>query len=531
MWLKFDETMWPKNQAPENNLPELRKAVVQAHATKTIMPFIDINNYSNLNRLQRVVAYCFRFKENCLKPSHSRILGPLSYHEIKRSFLCLVKISQHDTFKNEIIFLNKREIIAKGSKLSKLNPFLDKDGILRVGGRLVNSNFKFEKKHPIILSSNHRLTKLLFKREHVMLLHAGPQLLLASIRNRFWPLGGRNLARKVFHDCVHCFKANPQTINPVMGNLPSERITPAPPFFITGIDYAGPFLIRDRQGRGYKVSKAYICLFVCFTTKAIHLELVSDLTTEAFLASLRRFVSRRGKPAQVYSDNGSNFVGANHELKELGNFLHINAGNLTESLENEGIAWSFIPPHSPHFGGLWEAGVKSTKFHFKRIASNASLTFEKFYTLLVQIEAALNSRPLSPLSSEPSDYTPLTPSHFFIGRPMISVADPDVTQISDNRLSHFQHIQKLQQHFWSRWSLEYISELQQRLKWRSNHALLKVNDLVVIKDDGLPPCKWSLGRIECLHPGTDGIPRVATIRTKKGNIKRSFAKICPLPMN
>ncbi|XP_050293812.1 uncharacterized protein LOC126734295 [Anthonomus grandis grandis] len=529
-WLKLNEDAWPKIFISRENLPELRK-IVQANTAIPIESVIDFSKYSSLGKLERIIAYCLRFKQNCLMTKEERKFGPLEAYENKYALNTLVKLSQHSCFFDEIRALASNKFVDKKSKLAKLHPFLDKSGVLRVGGRLTNSNFSYHKRHPIILSAKHEFTKLHFLKWHKLLLHPGPQLLLSSIREGFWPLAGRNLARKIYRDCVYCFRANPTPICPIMGNLPKNRVNPAPPFFTTGVDYAGPFSVKDRQGRGFKVTKAYICLFICFVTRAIHLELVSDLTTEAFLASFKRFVSRRGKPNQVYSDNGSNFLGANQELKQLGTFLLENKTSLTEYINNEGISWSFIPPHSPHFGGLWEAGVKATKHHLKRVAGNAVLTFERFYTLLVQIEAVLNSRPLSPLSADPSDYAPLTPSHFLIGRPVMMVPEADYTELPENRLSHFEQIQRLQQHFWRRWSLEYISELQQRLKWRTNYDQLNIGDLVVVKKDNLPPCKWLLGRIDHLHPGKDGISRVASIKTRKGLIKRSFAKICPLPKN
>uniref|UniRef100_A0AAR5NZ00 DUF5641 domain-containing protein n=1 Tax=Dendroctonus ponderosae TaxID=77166 RepID=A0AAR5NZ00_DENPD len=188
------------------------------------------------------------------------------------------------------------------------------------------------------------------------------------------------------------------------------------------------------------------------------------------------------------------------------------------------------PSHSPHFGGLWEAGIKSSKYHLKRVVGNSILTFEELSTLLSQVEATLNSRPISPLSSDPNDLQPLTPAHFLIGRPMTALPDPDVTHISESRLSTFQRVQQFHQNLWKRWSLEYISELQQRTKWRSNRSELKTDTLVLIKEEHLPPYQWRLGRIVEVHPGSDGISRVASVRTNRGVLRRSFAKLCPLPL-
>lgn len=287
----------------------------------------------------------------------------------------------------------------------------------------------------------------------------------------------------------------------------------------------------NKKGRGARLYKCYVALFVCFATKALHLELVSELTSEAFLSTLRRFTSRRGKPLHIYSDNGTTFVGANTELQEFKKFINDTGESITENLANDGINWHFIPVHSPHFGGLWESGVKSSKFHLKRVLGGANLTFEDFYTVLVQIEGVLNSRPLTPLSTNPNDFDALTPSHFLIGRRLTSVPDPDYSSIKVNRLSRYQYIQKLQRDFWNRWSKEYVGELQTKTKWLKSIGELKKDTLVLIREDNLPPLSWRLGRIESVIPGADGISRVATVRTANGLVKRSFAKLCPLICN
>ncbi|XP_057659310.1 uncharacterized protein LOC130895779 [Diorhabda carinulata] len=312
-----------------------------------------------------------------------------------------------------------------------------------------------------------------------------------------------------------------------MGNLPSSRITPSRPFSVSGVDYAGPFLLRDRKGRNPKITKAYVALFVYFATKALHLEVVSDLTSECFIACLRRFMSRRGKCHELHSDNGTTFVGANNELKS---FLNINNEYISDNLSKEGVQWQFITPQSTHLGGIWESGVKSTKHHLRRVMGDAALTLEEFVTVLCQVESCLNSRPLYPLSNDPNDMNPLTPGHFLIGEALTTIPEPRLLDIKENRLSRFQKTQQILQRFWSRWTKEYISHLQTRVKWKINHPqLLRVGTLVIVKEDGLPPLKWKLGRILQIHPGVDNIIRSVTIRTATTELKRPVVKICVLP--
>lgn len=258
------------------------------------------------------------------------------------------------------------------------------------------------------------------------------------------------------------------------------------------------------------------------------MELISNLSSEAFIQSLRRFVSRRGRPSKIFSDNGSNFVGALRELKQ---FFIENTEKIINEAHSQYIEWSFIPPYSPHFGGLWEAAVKSVKHHLKRVLANTNLLFEEFSTILSQIEAILNSRPLCPLSPDPNDLGTLTPAHFLIGRPIIAVSDQDVIDINLNRLSRFQLLQQTTQHFWNRWKKDYIAELQVRTKWKSSKGELSEGSLVLIKGEHTLPTQWLLGRILKVHKGADGIARVATIKTSGNIIKRGFQKICPLPIS
>ncbi|XP_045501378.1 uncharacterized protein LOC123698678 [Colias croceus] len=540
-FLRDISSKWPDNNkifiSPYSELPEIKHSAVNLHSTQLCSIF-DFERYSSFIRLQRVCAYLLRFIDNVRVPIVNGIrvrqTGSLSVDELQRSLDTLTRLAQQESFseqyyrlKNKLSLNNSKNIKNKliYNKIAGLNIFLDESNIIRVGGRLSNANdFDYNKKHPVLLSGKHRFSRLLCEYEHKRLLHAGPQLLVYSMRERWWILRARDLAKQVVHNCIVCKRMKGRTLTPLMGNLPSERLEQNFPFMNCGVDYAGPLLILDRKGRGAKLIKSYICLFVCFSTRAIHLELVGSLSTHDYILALNRFIARRGKPYQIFSDNGKNFVGAEKELSVIFN----NGSDISDFLSHNQIRLTFIPPYSPHFGGLWEAGVKSCKHHLRRVLGNAGLTREEFETVLTQIEAVLNSRPLSPLSSDPHDFLPLSPAHFLIGRPLTAPICENLTMIKPTRLGRYDHVEQLRQHFWQRWSKEYISELQQRIKWKTNNEDLKQDSLVLIKEDNVPPLKWKLGRVTHVLPGTDGISRVAEIRTAHGIIRRSFAKICPL---
>ncbi|GFX31469.1 integrase catalytic domain-containing protein [Trichonephila clavipes] len=263
---------------------------------------------------------------------------------------------------------------------------------------------------------------------------------------------------------------------------------------------------------------------------AVHLDIVTDLTSNAFIATLKRFIFRRGKCAKLYSDNATNFVGANIELKKMFNLVCKPDEALASYMASEGIYWKFLPPRAPNFGGLWEAGVKSFKFYLKRVVGNIRLTYEEFLTVIIQIEGMLNSRPLVPLSSDLDDLNVLTPSHFLIGRSITSIVEPDLTNLNENRLDNWQKITKIIQLIWKRWSVDYLNSLQQRNKWHFEKKNAKIGDMVIIKEDNLPSCQWSLGRINNIYPGKDSKVRVVEVKTTRGIFKRPISKLCILPI-
>lgn len=529
-WLSENSQHWPESQEIDVSSAPERKTV-KLTFVGTNSDFNIFTRFSSLFRLQRVVAYILRFKNNALKLSSNK--DSLTVQELQASLNLLVRLAQQQDFPDEIKSLKSSNVIKKKSRLLCLNPYLDENMLLRVGGRLKNSQVDYTQRHPIILSGNHPLTYLIIKQEHLRILHAGAQTLLASIRTRFWPLSGKNAVKKVLRQCITCFRVKPTFIKRLMGDLPAARVIPSRPFQNCGVDYAGPFNMKAGNLKSRKILKSYLCIFVCFVTKAVHLELVSDLTTNSFLNCFKRFISRRGKCSNIYSDNGTNFVGANNELKDMLNFLKDNKNQtkFSEYLSQHSITWHFIPARSPHMGGLWEACVKSAKYHLRRVVGNNSLTFEELNTIITQIEACMNSRPICPLSEDPNDLSPLTPGHFLIGDALTSLPQPDYQEINSGRLNRYQLLTQMLQHFWSRWSKEYLGELQKRSKWKSSDQQeISPNILVIIKEDNLPPLHWRLGRVTEIHPGKDGIVRVASVKTRSGVFKRAISKLCVLPI-
>ncbi|XP_072392156.1 uncharacterized protein [Diabrotica undecimpunctata] len=505
-WLMEDKEKWPYfniNDLSTLEVPDKRPVKFSLIVT-TLYTIWD--RFSSLNKLQKTTAYILRFINNCRLPIGERKWGILTVDEREGALRIQIKMAQLETFGSDILSIKRLGSLCKTSSLISLNPFLDSEGILRVGGRLQNSDLPFSQKHPIILPKNHVLTRLIVTSYHLKHLHMKQQTLLSILRLKFWILSGRNTIRHILHKCITCFRARPVTINNLMGQLPRSRVVASRPFLNCGIDYGGPFQLKTSNLRNCKIVKSYICIFTCFTTRATHIELVYELTTESFLNCFKRFVARRGHCQNLYSDNATSFVGANNHLKELYSFIsdtNIKSKFLQHFADHQ-INWKFIPPHSPHFGGVWESTIKSVKYHLKRVLGENKYTYDEMYTLLTQVESCLNSRPLLPLSNDPLDLGVLTPGHFLIGDSLMAVPQEDLTDVHTNKLKRYHHLTQVIQHFWARWSREYLSSLQQRTKWKAASPNIQRGSMVILKDDKLPPMKWELGRVVDVYPSAMG---------------------------
>ena len=397
-WLTTGSHTWPSQPSVRTSLDsvvklEQRKSAITVTTACKVTPLIDFERFSSLTRLIRTTAWVFRFVADLKRgPKRNGMHLTSSEYEFAKTFL--IQTVQSSAFASEIRSLAAQRELPTSSKLLPLTPFFDKtSGILRVDGRLKHSNTGYTTRHPPFLPLNHRLSYLFALRAHFDCDHGGPQLTHSRLSESVWIINARSLIRSVILHCKTCLRFSRRFKPPLMGDLPDGRVTPSRLFTHCGVDYAGPFETKSQSARASKRHKSYLALFVCFATKAVHLQLASDMTTKCFLAAFRRFVSRRGLPQKMYSDNGKKFTGAAKELSNLVQQLSRDP-DLLDFSSQRGIAWHFNPPSAPHFGGLWEAGVKSIKSHLKRTIGLSVLTFEELTTVLTQVEACLNSRPL-----------------------------------------------------------------------------------------------------------------------------------------
>ena len=547
-WLKGPDFLWKDEDAwpiaPIGLIstppvdPELLK-VHQVNCTNTFDITSDkvtlyklLTHYSSWSRLRRAVAYLLRLKQFLLTKSKNGITKNmfssqyLSVEEFRASTLAIVKLVQIKYFHKELNSLkNNDRFLVSGTKnihshLRKLCP-IQVNGILRVGGRLQNSSLSDSAKHPIILPSNHHVTKLIILDIHEKEGHVGPLHTLSVVRQHYWVVKGHVTVRKVIRECRFCRHMNAQPGKQLMAPLPSARVTPGkPPFAFTGVDYAG--LYTTTVGR--RSAKRYICLFSCMTTRAVHLECAYALDVDSFLLALQRFTARRCTPEAIYSDNGTNFTAAERELR-----LSINKWNqqsLPSKLAQRGIRWHFNPPVASHQGGSWERIIRSVKRTLAAISGGATMSDETFTTFLIEVERILNDRPITKIASDSRDLEALTPNallkrHLEPSLPMGVFAKADGYRKSSRLIG------LLADRFWSRWLKEYLPLLQQRQRWLVESRNFQVGDVVLVIGEKSNRGQWPKGLIEEVHKDKDGFVRSVRLRTSQ-SLVRDIRKLCLL---
>ena len=501
---------------------------ITSTADSRVHQIITSSNYSNLNKLLRVTAYILRFTHNCRNSTKRK--GALSSIERKKANLLWILNTQQQVFSSEIA--NIRSKSQRLPLVRQLRLFLDQSGALRCGGRIHNAPIGELAKFPYLLPTKHHFTHLVIYAVHNAQLHAGVNSTLTAIRQSYWIPAARQMIRQILRKCVTCQKviAKPYQA-PDPPPLIMARTQASRPFQVTGVDFTGALYVRNSNGE----MKVYICLFTCAVTRAIHLEVVTDMSVETFLLALRRFSSRRSTPNTMISDNASTYQAAADELKQL-----FSSPLLSDALSQRGIDWKFIPKRAPWFGGFWERLIGLTKLSLKKILGRTFTTLPVLQTLVIEVEAMLNDRPLTYLSSDITDPQPLTPSHLIYGQrivmlPHLMCEDDEMTDVdyqtglSDSLLRRKVKIQALLlKHFWTRWKREYLTSLREFHRTTGNNKQqISIGDVILIHDD-IPRVRWKLAVVKKVNKGRDGLIRSAVIRTSNGITNRPITKLYPL---
>ncbi|XP_064631691.1 uncharacterized protein LOC135489981 [Lineus longissimus] len=525
------EGCWPNAEVsalPEDD-PEIKQkklvgviAVGERPPVVNGRPLVDrlIHRYFSWNKLLRLVAILRKFV-GYLKDK-SNVRREITTEELKGAELAVIKYVQGSEYAEEIADLQRCGRVKNTSPLKKLRPVLI-DGILRVGGRLALAPISEDSKHPIILPKTNRVAEMLVLHFHQDTAHAGQEHVLARLHERFWIPKIRSKVRSMLRSCIGCPKRHAKKMIQVMAKLPDFRLAVYdPPFTRTGTDYFGPMLVK----RGRSQVKRWGVLFTCLNTRAVHLEVAESLDTSSFLNALRRFTGRRGQPSDIWSDNGTNFVGRQRELKEA--LAEWNQHQIDRELLQKGIRWHFQPPVAPYHPGVWECLVRSVKLALTAILGQSLVVDEVLHTALVEVEATLNSRPLCKSSEDPSDDEVPTPNHFLMQRRAVALPPGEFHDTDQLHRKRWRQSQILANHFWKRFIKEYLATLQERSMWQFEQRNLKVRDLVLVADDDKTRGHWPMGLVSAVFPGDDGSVRVVEVKRGENHLKRPVHKLCLL---
>ncbi|UYV81333.1 hypothetical protein LAZ67_20000811 [Cordylochernes scorpioides] len=492
-WLRRPRRDWPHREIypdPDIVNSEKRKIVLTSTCIEREKDQY-YYRFSNYYKILRVTAWMNRFLTNARGTIGQRVKGDLTVNEIKRAELMLVRVIQRESFTGP-----------EDKRLKDFKLCCDSLGLLRVKTKISRRQDLESFRMPLLLPSDHDLVYLLIRWKHETWGHVGLQTLMNLLREDYWILKFRRTVRRVIHQCVKCrrFTAKSGSVESV--ELPENRVRDASIFEVVGIDLTGPLVLRNRR-------KVWIVIFTCAVYRAVHLELVTSLSTENFLQAFRRFVARRGRPYVVYSDNGTNFRGASRALGNLDNAV------VQSESTKQNINWKFIPPSAPWWGGWWERLIGLLKQLLRKILGQARLEFEELYTIICDTESLMNSRPLTYMSEDVEDLSPLTPALFLHDLKEIGV--PDLDSIERASLQkRYRFRQRLREDLRKRFRTEYFGFLRQETRRRSKARPIKVGDLVLIGQDNAKRVNWPLARVVEVYPCRDGPVRVAKLRTSKG---------------
>lgn len=524
-FLRRQPEAWPDRLVPpplDDEDDELRIATTCCvHAPRRRLDFLDglVERYSSWPQMIRVLS------RTVAAIHHAAGRGPppeqLHPWHVLHAERLVWEHAQEKHYGREIKALEKGAPIPKDSPLARLSPGLRR-GMLRSEGRLRNADIPAAAKYPVILPARHPAVLAFLRDLHEVNGHYGYRQMITDSWERYWIVGGTVAAKKIVRSCVVCRRRDARPAQQRMADLPPDRVTRGGAAFTnTGLDYFGPMTVKV----GRRNEKRYGCLFTCLQTRAVHVEVAHSLDTQSFLMALERFITRRGLPEVIRSDNGRNFVAGDRELRDV--IAGWNQERIHNALAPRNVTWLFNPPLASHMGGVWERQIRTVRRLFAGLTGDQRLTDEALHTLLVTAEGIVNNRPLTALPGDVGELGALTPNHLLMLRAADRPAPPPEGDVPHIR-QRWRQVQHLADQFWRRWTREYLPLLRTRTKWQAPEPNVRVGDVVIITDANTPRDVWPLARVEETLPGPDGLVRMARVRTARGVLLRPITRLVVL---
>lgn len=438
----------------------------------------------------------------------------MNVSDIMKSEICIFKYLQREYFSVIITGLANNQPLSRKDPLSKLKLYIDENDIVRVGGRISNSSIPVSSRNPILLPKSSPVVSAYVTFVHLRSGHMGREYMIAEMRQYVHIVGINATVKKILRMCIICRKTQGKPQQQLMADLPLDRLQmDNPPFTNTGTDYFGPFMVA--RGRGQV--KRYGVIFTCLVSRAVHIEVAHTLDTSGFINALRRFIARRGCVKLIRSDNGGCYVAGNRELND--SIKQWNDSQISDTCLEKGIDWKFQPPNASNFGGVFERMIRTVRkilnSLLQEFSGQVSLTDDSLSTLLCEVEAIINNRPLTAVTNDPNDLDALTPFHL-LGLSFECSFPPGIFENWDcYSRRRWRQVQFLTDVFWSRFRKEYLPLLMSRQKWIRKTRSLCVGDLVLVVDQLLPRNMWSIGRVISVNPDLEGNVRRAHVKVAR----------------
>ena len=563
-WLRGPDFLWEQTlqekeevldtEGPQND-PEVRKVKVFVSISNDLAFDVSrFERFSSWTHLRVAEAWCLRYisrlkskvaERKQINNEDQNLQPKLTVQDLQNADHALIRIVQQDCFSDELKTLKalnndpvdrsdltaRKGELKKSSKLCGLDPYVDADGIIRVGGRLSLSRFPRSVRHPVVLPRKSHVSDLLVRHFHEKAAHQGRGITTNTLRaNGFWIIGCSSAVSSVIFRCVTCRKRRGTVLEQKMADIPEDRLEPEPAFTFCAVDYFGPFYVKE----GRKQLKRYGALFTCMTSRAVHIEVADSLSTDSFINALRRFIAIRGPIRQLRSDQGTNFVGARNELSDcIAEMNHDIVGDFLLKNQCDYMRFNFKMnvPHASHMGGVWERQIRTVRSILNSLIDPAAaqLTDDSLRTLMCEAMVIINSKPLTTDNlNDPNSLEPLTPNHLLTLKSSVILPPPGNFVHEDMFLrKQWRRVQYIANEFWHRWKREYLTSIQVRQKWTRTRRDLAIGDIVMVLEDNLPRCKWQLARVIDIYPDTDGHVRKVKLAMSNKNLDNKGRRAGP----